>query len=91
MRFLITLEPTETGFAVQAPDLAIITFGKDIEEAKLAAVKAIKINLNAYLDAGKPIPQRRSTSDLMRHPDFANLLFTFVDVEISPFEVKEAA
>jgi len=91
MRFLITLEPTETDFAVQVPDLAIITFGKDIEEAKLAAVKAIKINLNAYLDSGKSIPQRRSTSDYMRNPDFNNLLFTFVDVEISPSEVKEAA
>jgi predicted RNase H-like HicB family nuclease len=34
MRFLIMLEQTETGFAVQAPDLAIATHGESIEAAK---------------------------------------------------------
>ena len=37
MRFLIMLEQTEAGFAVQAPDLAIATFGENIEAAKRAA------------------------------------------------------
>ena len=37
MRFLIMLEQTETGFAVQAPDLAIATYGESIEAAKRAA------------------------------------------------------
>ena len=31
MRFLIVLEQTETGFAVQAPDLAIATYGENID------------------------------------------------------------
>src|ERR1035437_756347 len=44
MRFLIMLEQTETGFAVQAPDLAIATFGENIEAAKRAAGEAIRIN-----------------------------------------------
>lgn len=34
MRFLILLEQTETGFAVQAPDLAITAYGENIETAK---------------------------------------------------------
>jgi hypothetical protein len=34
MRFLIMLEQTETGFAVQAPDLAIATYGESIEAAR---------------------------------------------------------
>ena len=42
MRYLIMLEPTEAGFAVQVPDLAISTQGRTIEEAKRAALKAIK-------------------------------------------------
>ena len=33
MRFLIMLEKTESGFAVQAPDLAIRTTGENIESA----------------------------------------------------------
>ena len=37
MRYLIMLEETESGFAVQAPDLAIATFGESIEAAKHAA------------------------------------------------------
>ena len=42
MRFLIMLEQTETGFAVQAPDLAIATYGESIEAAKRAAGEAIR-------------------------------------------------
>ena len=38
MRFLIMLEQTETGFAVQAPDLAIATYGENIEAAKRAEI-----------------------------------------------------
>jgi hypothetical protein len=45
MRYLIILEQTETGFAVQAPDLAIATYGEDIQAAKLAAGEAIRSNL----------------------------------------------
>ena len=36
VRFLIMLEQTETEFAVQAPDLAIATYGESIEAAKRA-------------------------------------------------------
>ena len=37
MRYLIMLEQTEAGFAVQVPDLAIVTYGETIEAAKQAA------------------------------------------------------
>ncbi|HLB89610.1 MAG TPA: hypothetical protein VJK29_18280 [Terriglobales bacterium] len=46
MRFLIMLEQTEAGFAVQVPDLAIVTYGENIEAARQAAIEAIQINLN---------------------------------------------
>lgn len=52
MRFLIMLEQTEAGFAVQVPDLAVTTFGTDIESAKRVAAEAIRINLDAYREAG---------------------------------------
>jgi len=47
MRLLIMLEQTDAGFAVQVPDLAIVTFGEDIEASKRAACEAFRINLEA--------------------------------------------
>lgn len=80
MRYLIVLEQTEAGFSVQVPDLAIVTFGKSIEEAKLAAIDAIKVNLNAYQEIGKEVPERKSMLEHLENPDFSDLLFTYVEV-----------
>jgi len=80
MRFLIVLEQTETGFAVQAPDLAIATYGENIEAAKRAAGEAIRINLEAYREAGQPAPEGQSVSKHLENPEFRDLLFTYVDV-----------
>jgi predicted RNase H-like HicB family nuclease len=60
MRFLVMLEPIETGFSVQVPDLAIVTYGESIEAAKQAAAKAIQINLDAYREANQKVPERKS-------------------------------
>ncbi len=89
MRYLITLEQTEKGFSVQVPDLAIITWGKDIEDAKLAATEAINTNLQVYREIGKPIPGYGSALTHLENPDFAGLLFAYV--EISEIEQRIAA
>jgi predicted RNase H-like HicB family nuclease len=80
MRFLIMLEQTETGFAVQAPDLAIATYGENIEAAKRAAGEAIRSNLEAYRAAGKQAPQPQDVSSHIENPEFRDLLFAYVDV-----------
>lgn len=80
MRFLIMLEQTEEGFAVQAPDLAIATYGENIEAAKRAASEAIRVNLEAYREAGRPVPERQSLSTHLENPEFRDLLFAYVDV-----------
>ncbi len=80
MRYLITLEQTETGFSVQIPDLAIITWGKDVEDAKQAAAEAINTNLQVYRDIGKPIPSHSSVLKHFENPDLAGLLFAFVEI-----------
>jgi predicted RNase H-like HicB family nuclease len=80
MRFLIMLEQTETGFAVQAPDLAITTYGENIEAAKRAASEAIRSNLEAYREAGKPVPEAQGVSNHVENPEFRDLLFAYVDV-----------
>jgi predicted RNase H-like HicB family nuclease len=80
MRFLIMLEQTETGFAVQAPDLAIATYGENIEAAKRAAGEAIRSNLEAYREAGQPVPEVQDVSNHLENPEFQDLLFAYVDV-----------
>ena len=80
MRFLIVLEQTDAGFAVQVPDLAIVSYGETIEAAKRAAREAIQINLEAYREAGQEVPERQSVSNHLEDPEFRDLLFTYVQL-----------
>ncbi len=80
MRVLIVLEETEAGFAVQVPDLAIMTCGESVEAAKDAARQAIRVNLEAYREAGQEVPGRRSTLSHMENPDLQDLLFAYVEL-----------
>jgi len=80
-RFLIMLEQTEAGFAVQVPDLAIVTCGENIEAAKRAASEAIQTNLEAYRDAGLRVPEEQEVSRHLANPEFQDLLFAYVEVK----------
>lgn len=80
MRYLIMLEQTEAGFAVQVPDLAIVTYGDTIEAAKQAACEAIQINLEAYQEAGQAVPERQSIECHLENPEFRELVFAYVEV-----------
>ena len=82
MRYLIMLEQTGDGFAVQVPDLAISTAGKTIESAKLAACQAIGINLEAYRQLNQEIPPAQDIAHHLENPDFRDLLFAYVEVAI---------
>jgi predicted RNase H-like HicB family nuclease len=74
------LEQTESGFAVQVPDLAITTYGENIEAAKRAAVEAILINLETYQEAGQRVPDEQEASRHLENPEFQDLLFAYVKV-----------
>jgi predicted RNase H-like HicB family nuclease len=80
MRYLIMLEQTEAGFAVQVPDLAIVTYGDTIEAAKQAACEAIQINLEAYREVGQAIPERQSIEYHLGNPELRKLVFAYVEV-----------
>lgn len=80
MRYLIMLEQTESGFAVQVPDLAVTTCGETVEAAKRAAAEAIQINLQAYQESGLRIPEGTTTERHLENPEFRDLLFAYVDV-----------
>jgi predicted RNase H-like HicB family nuclease len=80
MRYLIMLEQTEVGFAVQVPDLAIVTYGESIEAAKQAASEAIQINLATYQEVGQAVPQRQVVEVHLTNPEFQDFLFAYVEV-----------
>ena len=83
-RFLIMLEQTESGFAVQAPDLAIVTHGETIEAAKRAACEAIQVNLAAYEAAGLAVPPTQSAFHNLENPDYKDLLFAYLEIAAPP-------
>ena len=56
MRYLIVLEPTEAGFAVQVPDLAISTYGESLEAAKQAARHSSGENATSHGRSGQSRP-----------------------------------
>jgi predicted RNase H-like HicB family nuclease len=80
MRYLIMLEQTEAGFAVQVPDLAIVTHGDSIESARQSAIEAIQSNLEAYTQSALPVPEGKPLSQHLENPEFRDLLFTYVEV-----------
>jgi hypothetical protein len=80
MRFLIMLEQTESGFAVQVPDLAITTYGENIGAAKRAAAEAIRVNLECYRETGQRVPDGQAVSRHLENPEFRDLLFAYLDV-----------
>ncbi len=82
MRYLIMLEQTDAGFAVQVPDLAIVTYGETIEAAKQAASEAIRINVEAYPEAGQAVPECQSVEHHLENPEFQELVFAYVEVPL---------
>ena len=62
------------------PDLAIATYGENIEAAKRAAAEAIQINLECYREAGQRVPDGQAVSQHLENPEFRDLLFAYLDV-----------
>ena len=57
----------------------------NIADAKYAAAEAIKINSEAYQEAGINFPPSKPVKSHLENPDFADLLFAYIDV----FEAEE--
>jgi predicted RNase H-like HicB family nuclease len=74
------LEQAEARFAVQVPDLAIVTHGESSEATKHAAGEAIRINLEAYRETGQAIPERQPITHHLENHEFQGLLFAYIEV-----------
>ena len=72
MRYLIMLEQTDVGFAVQVPDLAIVTHGETIEAAKQVARKRSGSMWKRIGKLAKRSPSVNRLSTIWRIPHFKN-------------------
>lgn len=60
-RYLIILEPTETGFSAYSPDLpGCVSTGKTREEVQKNMKTAIEFHLEGLRSQGDPIPRPSS-------------------------------
>ncbi len=83
MQFLTMLEQIDGAFGVQVPDLAISTWGSTTIVARQAAIKAIMANLEAYDEAGQPVPPPQSVASHLTNPEFKDLLFAYLAIPMN--------
>ena len=63
MKYLIVIEPTNTGFSAYSPDLpGCISTGQTEEAVEANMGEAIEFHLEGLREEGEPIPQPHSAS-----------------------------
>ena len=63
MKYLIVIEPTNTGFSAYSPDLpGCVSTGQTREEVETNMHEAIEFHLDGLREEGYPIPQPSSAS-----------------------------
>lgn len=62
-RYLIVIEPTETGYSAYSPDLpGCVSTGKTPEEVERQMKEAIAFHLEGLKEDGLPIPEPRTAA-----------------------------
>ncbi len=65
-RFLIIIEDAGTNFSAYSPDLpGCVTTGKTREETRKNMYEAIGLHLEGMAEDGLPIPQSKSTAEVI--------------------------
>ena len=63
MKYLIVIEPTQTGFSAYSPDLpGCISTGRTKEEVESNMHEAVEFHLEGLREEGYPIPEPSSAS-----------------------------
>ncbi len=63
MKYLMVIEPTETGFSSYSPDLpGCISTGATREEVEQTMQEAIELHLEGLREDGYPVPEPSSSS-----------------------------
>jgi predicted RNase H-like HicB family nuclease len=63
MKYLMVIEPTQTGFSAYSPDLpGCVSTGKTREEIEQNMQEAIELHLEGLRDEGYPVPEPSTSS-----------------------------
>jgi predicted RNase H-like HicB family nuclease len=63
MKYLMVIEPTETGFSAYSPDLpGCVSTGTTREEVELNMQEAIELHLEGLREEGYPVPEPSTSS-----------------------------
>jgi predicted RNase H-like HicB family nuclease len=63
MRYLVVIEPTETGFSAYSPDLpGCVSTGATRDEVEQNMQEAIELHLEGVREEGYPVPEPSTSS-----------------------------
>jgi predicted RNase H-like HicB family nuclease len=63
MKYLMVIEPTETGFSAYSPDLpGCVSTGATREEVEQNMQEAIELHLEGLREEGHPVPEPSTSS-----------------------------
>ena len=69
MKYLIVIEPTDTGFSAYSPDLpGCVSTGAALKEVERNMQEAIELHLEGLSEEGYPIPEPRTSSSYVEIP-----------------------
>jgi predicted RNase H-like HicB family nuclease len=68
-KYLIVIEPTDTGYSSYSPDLpGCVSTGKSREEAERNMREAIEIHVDGLRQEGYPVPEPQASSSYIELP-----------------------
>jgi predicted RNase H-like HicB family nuclease len=68
-KYLIVIEPTETGFSAYSPDLpGCVSTGRTREEVEKNMHEAIAFHLDGLREEGQPVPEPQTYSAYVELP-----------------------
>jgi len=88
MRYPMCIEwgDETTAFGIQIPDIpGAITAGDTFEEAYTAAVEVAHIMLEELVAAGKSVPMPSTVSAHRDNPDFAEMGWGMIEIDVTPY------
>lgn len=88
MQYLICIEwgDNTTAVGIQIPDIpGAVTAGDTFEEAYAAAVEVAHIMLEEIAGNGQAIPMPTSTAAHLTNPEFADMGWGMLEIDITPY------
>lgn len=76
----------ETAYGIRIPDIPnAVTAGNTFEQAYQAAIEVAHIMLKELAELGKPLPVASSVVQLKSNPEFADMGWGFIDIDVTPY------